>query len=83
LTTLTPLVELATQKSLDLFFRLGRGYVARTARETAQLAAGFGLTPLGVQARAEVRIVAVLGHPAPDQQLYAWPCNEPRRQPLR
>lgn len=79
MTALTPLVELATQKSLDLFFRLGRGYVARAGRGTAQ-ATGFGISPHGVQAQAQIRIVAALGHPAPGRQLNAWPCNEPPRR---
>ena len=29
---LAPLIELATQKNLDLFFRVGRGYLTRAMR---------------------------------------------------
>ena len=76
MTTLSPLIELATQKSLDLFFRLGRGYVART-QETAQLAMGFGLAPVGTQIRAEARIVATLGHIPRELPLNAWPVPGP------
>lgn len=86
MTTLTPLIELATQKSLDLFFRLGQGYVARTNDTFGQRQAGVGLTPWGVQSRAEIRIVMSLPHPAPSSQMNAWPegPNRPRSPaPLR
>lgn len=55
---LAPLIELASHRSLDLFFRVSQGYVGRSAQEY-----GFrhGVTPLGVQARAEARIVSTLG----------------------
>lgn len=72
MTSLTPLIELATQKSLDLFFRVGQGYLAR-ADAAGQRQAGFGLSPYGVQSQAELRIVAALPHPSPEQRLYAWP----------
>lgn len=72
MTTLTPLIELATQKSLDLFFRVGQGYLARSD-EAGQRQSGFGLSPYGVQSQAELRIVAALPHPSPEQRLYAWP----------
>lgn len=68
--SLTPLIELATQKSLDLFFRVGQGYVARTSREAGS---GFGLSPIGVHSRAEARIICTLPHPSPEARLYAWP----------
>ncbi|MEO3385228.1 hypothetical protein [Mesorhizobium sp. CAU 1741] len=71
--SLTPLIELATQKSLDLFFRVGQGYVTRTGREAGQRQPGFGLSPFGVQARAEARIICTLPHPSPEARLYAWP----------
>ncbi len=83
MTALTPLVELATQKSLDLFFRVGRGYVVRATREGAHGAGGVGLSPFGIQSRAEARIVTALGHRTAEHQLHAWPCNEPRRPSLR
>lgn len=78
MTTLNPLIELATQKSLDLFFRVGRGYVAQATREMAQPTAGYGLSPVGIQNRAEARIVATLGHIPRDGQLHAWPDNTAR-----
>ncbi len=71
--SLTPLIELATQKSLDLFFRVGQGYVARTSRDAGQRQSGFGLSPIGVHSRAEARIICTLPHPSPDARLYAWP----------
>ncbi|MBE0694047.1 MAG: hypothetical protein IH590_13200, partial [Aquamicrobium sp.] len=52
---LTPLIELASQRSLDLFFRVGQGYVARAGHEPGFRPGGHGLSPLGVQARAEAR----------------------------
>ena len=70
---LTPLIELATQKSLDLFFRAGQGYLAQSVREFGQRHAGCGLSPLGVQARAQARIVCALGPVPPSGQPYARP----------
>ena len=79
---LTPLIELATQKSLDLFFRAGQGYLARSAQEFGQRHGSHGLSPLGVQARAEMRIVCTLDHVPGAAQPYARPGGAPRRQPL-
>ena len=76
---LTPLIELASHRSLDLFFRVGQGYVARAAREGARQA-GHGLSPLGIQSQAEARIVSALGPVPREGRLYAWPCGE--RRPL-
>ncbi|TYR30516.1 hypothetical protein FY036_17530 [Mesorhizobium microcysteis] len=72
-TTLTPLIELATQKNLDLFFRVGQGYVTRSMRDGGQRAASFGASPIGVQSRAEARILCTLSPPLPEAKLYAWP----------
>ena len=80
MTLLTPLIELATQRSLDLFFRAGQGYVARESHGAGQ--PGFGLTPLGVQARAETRIICTMPHPSPEARLHAWPGGAPRRSRL-
>lgn len=65
---LSPLIELATQKSLDLLFRAGQGYVACLRGGRTQ-----GLNPLGVQARAEELIVGTLVHSPREGRLYAWP----------
>lgn len=73
MSNLKPLIDLASQKNLDLFFRLGRGYVTRAMGDPNQRAPGHGLSPYGVQASAEIRIVMSLPHPKPDQRLYAWP----------
>ena len=78
---LTPLIELASQKSLDLFFRAGRGYLAHSVREFGQRHAGHGLSPLGVQARAETRIICTLPQVPAGNQPYAWPGGVTRRQP--
>lgn len=80
MSTLTPLIELATQKSLDLFFRVGQGYVARTGHDGGQMQRGPGLSPLGVQSKAETRIVCALPHPKPESRLHAWPSSAPPRQ---
>ncbi len=81
---LTPLIELASHKSLDLFFRVGQGYVARAANDTAfrQGGPGFGASPFGIQSRAEARIVSTLGPLPHDGRLYAWPSGggTPRRR---
>lgn len=70
---LKPLIDLASQKSLDLFFRASQGYLAHSVREFGQRHASHGLSPLGVQARAQARIVCTLGStPAPGQP-YARP----------
>ncbi len=82
MSTLTPLIELATQKSLDLFFRVGQGYVARTGREGGPLQGSFGLSPLGVQSRAETRIVCAMPHPKPEARMHAWPAATAPRQRL-
>ena len=72
--SLTPLIELASHKSLDLFFRVGQGYVARsTGSGAGQRGGDWGLNPVGIQARAEARIVGVLPPPSPDTRLHAWP----------
>lgn len=81
-TPLAPLIELATQKNLDLFFRVGRGYLTRAMRENAQRQQGWGASPLGVQARAEARIVCTLAPPLPEARLYAWPGGPQRRATL-
>lgn len=70
---LTPLIELATQKSLDLFFRAGQGYMACSARQSGQVTTGTGLSPLGVQTRARERIVSTLREVPAASQLYARP----------
>jgi len=69
---LSPLIELATQKSLDLLFRAGQGYVACLSGGRTQ-----GLNPLGVQARAEELIVGALVHSPREGRLYAWPGGSP------
>jgi hypothetical protein len=81
MTSLKPLIDLASQKNLDLFFRLGRGYVTRTMGDLGQRQAGFGLSPYGVQSRAEIRIAMSLPHPKPEQRMSAWP-EGPRRSLL-
>lgn len=73
MTTLTPLIELANQKSLDLFFRAGQGYLARSVREFGQTHPGRGLSPLGVQARAQQRIVSGVKAVPAASQPYARP----------
>lgn len=78
---LTPLIELASQRSLDLFFRVGQGYVARAGHEPGFRPGGHGLSPLGVQARAEARIVSTLGPLPLDRRLNAWPCGGGSRRP--
>ena len=72
---LTPLIELAGHGSLDLFFRVGQGYVARASNEAGfgRGGQGFGASPFGIQSRAEARIVATLGPLPHDGRLYAWP----------
>ena len=70
---LTPLIELASHRSLDLFFRVGQGYVARSAREGGTRQAAHGLSPLGIQSQAEARIVGVLAPMPREGRLYAWP----------
>jgi len=80
---LTPLIELASHKSLDLFFRVGQGYVARAAADPGlrQGGRGAGLTPFGIQSRAEARIVSTLGPLPHDGRLHAWPTGgAPRRR---
>ena len=80
---LTPLIELASTKSLDLFFRVGQGYVARTGHDGAFRGQGFGVSPFGLQSRAEARIVSTLG-PLPHQgPLHAWPSGGKAARPLR
>ena len=76
---LTPLIELASQKSLDLFFRVGQGYLAQSVREAAQRHADHGLSPFGVQARAEARIVCALAQVPKTCQPYARPGGGGRR----
>ncbi|MBX9462335.1 MAG: hypothetical protein KL840_05125 [Aquamicrobium sp.] len=76
---LAPLIELATQKNLDLFFRVGRGYLTRAMRGGMQNQQGWGASPLGVQSRAEARIVCTLAPPLPEARLYAWPGGAQRR----
>jgi hypothetical protein len=73
MSNLKPLIDLASQKNLDLFFRLGRGYVTRAVGDPSQRAAGHGLSPYGVQTNAEIRIVMSLPHPRPEQRMSAWP----------
>lgn len=74
---LTPLIELASHKSLDLFFRVGQGYVACAGRGAGLQAAGRGLTPLGVQSRAAARIVCML----PQHVISGFPPRSP--SPIR
>lgn len=81
-TPLTPLIELATQKNLDLFFRVGQGYVTRSVRDGGQRQAGWGASPLGVQSRAEARILCTLAPPLPEARLYAWPGGPQRQRPV-
>lgn len=70
---LSPLIELATHKSLDLFFRTGQGYVARSAGVAAPGQRGQGLSPLGIQSRAQTRIVACVKGVPSAAQPYARP----------
>lgn len=80
---LTPLIELANHKSLDLFFRVGQGYVARATHEAGFRQGGHaGLSPFGIQSRAEARIVSTLGPLPHDGRLHAWPSGgrTPRRR---
>lgn len=81
---LTPLIELATTKSLDLFFRVGQGYVARATQEAGFYQGGHaaGVSPFGIQSRAEARIVSTLGPLPHEGRLYAWPSDgkTPRRR---
>ncbi len=79
---LAPLIELAAQKNLDLFFRVGRGYLTRAMRGGIQNQQGWGASPLGVQSRAEARIVCTLAPPLPEARLYAWPGGAQRRGAL-
>ncbi len=79
---LTPLIELASHRSLDLFFRVGQGYVARAAREPGLRQGGHGVSPLGVQARAEARIVSTLGPVPCERRLNAWPVGGGTSRPL-
>lgn len=79
---LTPLIELASQRSLDLFFRVGQGYVTRTFRTGGRHeAGGWGLDPVGVQARAEARIVCTMPPPPPEARLNAWPVGPQAARP--
>lgn len=78
---LRPLIELASHHSLDLFFRVGQGYVARTAQEPGMRQGGQGVSPLGVQARAEASIVSTLGPVPCERRLNAWPCGTTSRPP--
>jgi len=70
---LTPLIELASQRSLDLFFRMGQGYLTQSVRQHAQSAGEFGLNPIGIKARAEARLVSMLPHVPEALQPYARP----------
>lgn len=70
---LTPLIELASQRSLDLFFRMGQGYLAQSVRQLGHGAGEFGLNPVGVKARAEARLVSMLPHVPEARQPYARP----------
>ena len=59
---LTPLIDLAAHRSLDLFFRVGQGYVARAGHGAGGRGGnGFGVSPFGLQSRAEARILSTLG----------------------
>ena len=78
---LTPLIELASQRSLDLFFRVGQGYVARSTHEPGFRPGGHGLAPYGVQTRAEAAIVSTLGPLPRDGRLHAWPTGGNRQKP--
>ncbi|MBI1619983.1 hypothetical protein [Aquamicrobium zhengzhouense] len=73
MSSLVPLIELAQQRSLDLFFRAGQGYLAGTLRQQGQPQAGWGLSPLGVHAKAKERIVCSLREVPSPQQSYARP----------
>lgn len=73
MTALTPLIELAHQRSLDVFFRAGRGFMATSVRDHGSASQGRGLSPLGVQVSAKERIVAVLREVPPALQPYARP----------
>ena len=79
---LTPLIELASNRSLDLFFRVGQGYVARAAHEAGFRQGGHGVSPLGVQTRAEARIVSTLGPVPCERRLNAWPVGGGTSRPL-
>lgn len=70
---LTPLIELASRRNLDLFFRAGQGYLAQSLGVPGQMQAGYGLSPLGVQARAEARIVCAVAGVPHGLQPYARP----------
>lgn len=74
---LMPLIELASNRSLDLFFRVGQGYVARSSQEAGFRHGGNGggraASPLGIQSRAAAHIVATLGPLPQDRRLNAWP----------
>lgn len=75
---LSSLIELATQKRLELFFRSGQGYVA-----CLRGGSGTGLNPLGVQSRAEELIVGALVHSPREGRLYAWPGGpQPKSRPM-
>jgi hypothetical protein len=80
---LTPLIELATHKSLDLFFRVGQGYVARATHEAGFRQGGHaaGVSPFGIQSQAEARIVSALGPLPHDGRLNAWPVARPLSTP--
>ena len=80
--SLAPLIELASQRNLDLFFRVGQGYVARMSRDAGQAAPGHGLSPLGIQSRAVARIVDILPLPPRESLVNAWP-GGPQRRPAR
>ncbi|WP_047143992.1 hypothetical protein [Aquamicrobium sp. LC103] len=60
--SLAPLVDLASSRSLDLFFRVGQGYVARA--DPRHGGAARSLSPHGVQSRAAERILCLMT-PAP------------------
>ena len=81
--TLAPLIELASNKSLDLFFRVGQGYVAHTGHDGAFRGQGFGVSPFGLQSRAEARIVSTLGPLPHDGPLHAWPTGSKAIRPAR
>ncbi|WP_144705822.1 hypothetical protein [Aminobacter sp. J44] len=70
---LTPLIELAHQKSLDLFFRAGQGYLAGSPHQHGQQASGWGLSPVGVHSKARERIVCAVREMPPSAQVYARP----------
>lgn len=72
MSSLIPLIELASSRNLDLFFRIGQGYLARSA-EGLHRQAGWGLSPHGVLARAEARIICTMPPRSRDARLHAWP----------